>query len=328
MNVKSKNVQELELLLDFYSASGVDCVLDEMPHDRFLEHQTARAERLQRFSGAAMPEPAPSAPARAPAREMPAGETIARPDPRSGPSSGPRSGPHLVAGDFTPDDRAHLPQAAHATVTDAGTMADAAASAAAAETLDDLRAALAAFEGCNLKRTAKNLVFGDGNPKARIMFVGEAPGRDEDIAGLPFVGRSGELLNRMLEAIGLNRDEDVYIANIVPWRPPGNRTPTPLEIGLCRPFIERQIALVGPELLIPLGAPSARELLGTSEGIKKIRGRSRTCTIGGKTMEAIATLHPAYLLRQPAEKRFAWQDFLAIRARLDALLHQASGEGA
>lgn len=303
MNVKSKNVQELELLLDFYSASGVDCVLDEMPHDRFLELEAARAERLQRFSGRS--EPAPVA--------------------LEGRNKAHPARPH---GEPTNIARVSMPHAAPAIVSDAQTMGDAARQAASARDLDELRAALMAFEGCNLKRTAKNLVFGDGNPKARIMFVGEAPGRDEDIEGVPFVGRSGELLNRMLDAIGLSRTDDVYIANIVPWRPPGNRTPTPLEITLCRPFIERQIALVGPDLLIPLGAPSARELLGTTEGIKKIRGRSKTCEIGGKTMEAIPTLHPAYLLRQPAEKRLVWQDFLAIRARLDTIPRQVPSGGA
>ena len=168
----------------------------------------------------------------------------------------------------------------------------------AAATLADLRAALLAFDGCNLRLTATQLVFADGNPESRVMLVGEAPGRDEDIQGLPFVGRSGQLLDRMLAAIGLTRNE-VYIANVVPWRPPGNRTPTPQETAICRPFIERQIELCNPDFLILLGGAAANELLDTAEGILKLRGRWRDYNTGTRTIRAMATLHPAYLLRQP-----------------------------
>ncbi|MGA7344257.1 MAG: uracil-DNA glycosylase, partial [Pseudolabrys sp.] len=135
-----------------------------------------------------------------------------------------------------------------------------------AKTLDELRAILDRFEGCALKSTASQLVFADGNPEARLMLVGEAPGREEDIEGLPFVGRSGKLLDRMLAAIGLDRTS-VYIANIVPWRPPGNRTPTPQESQICLPFILRQIELADPDILVCLGGPSAQTLLGIREGI-------------------------------------------------------------
>ena len=158
------------------------------------------------------------------------------------------------------------------------------------------------------------MVFADGNPNARVMFVGEAPGRDEDIEGLPFVGRSGKLLDLMM-AIGLDRT-NVYIANIVPWRPPGNRTPTPQESSICLPFILRQIELVDPDVLVCLGGPSAQTLLGIKEGITRMRGRWFTFDTGTREIRAMATFHPAYLLRQPLEKRLAWRDFLAIKKAL------------
>ena len=184
-----------------------------------------------------------------------------------------------------------------------------------AETLDELREILQKFDGCALKATASQLVFADGNPKSRVMFVGEAPGRDEDIEGLPFVGRSGKLLDRMLAAIGLDRTS-VYIANIVPWRPPGNRTPTPQESAICLPFIRRQIELADPDILVCLGGPSAQTLLGIKEGITKTRGRWFTFNSGKREIRALPTFHPAFLLRSPLQKRFAWRDFLAIKMAL------------
>ncbi len=203
-----------------------------------------------------------------------------------------------------------------AAVTPSDDVARAARSTAkSANSLEELRAALLAFDGCNLRLTATQLVFADGNPAGRVMFVGEAPGRDEDIQGLPFVGRSGQLLDRMLAAIGLSRNE-VYIANIVPWRPPGNRRPTPQETAICRPFVERQIELCDPDFLVLLGGASANELLDTPEGILKLRGRWREYHTGTRAIRAIATLHPAYLLRQPLHKRLAWRDFLALKAAL------------
>ncbi len=184
-----------------------------------------------------------------------------------------------------------------------------------AKSLEELRAILDKFDGCALKATATQLVFADGNPKARVMFVGEAPGRDEDIEGLPFVGRSGKLLDRMLAAIGLDRTS-VYIANIVPWRPPGNRTPTPQESQICLPFTLRQIELVDPDILVCLGGPSAQTLLGIKDGITKTRGRWFTFNNGKREIRAIPTFHPAFLLRSPLQKRFAWRDFLAIKKAL------------
>jgi DNA polymerase len=192
---------------------------------------------------------------------------------------------------------------------------EARAAATQAETLDALRAALERFEGCALRATASQLVFADGKPGARVMFVGEAPGAEEDREGLPFVGRSGKLLDRMMAAIGLDRGS-VYIANIVPWRPPGNRTPTPPEQAICLPFIRRQIELANPDVLVCLGGPAAQALLGITDGITKARGRWFEFDTGTRTIKALATFHPAYLLRSPAAKRLAYRDFLAIKKAL------------
>ena len=159
---------------------------------------------------------------------------------------------------------------------------------------------------------------GQACPGAPLMLVGEAPGRDEDIAGRPFVGRSGQLLDRMLAAIGMSRRENAYIANVIPWRPPGNRTPTPLETEICRPFIERQIELAKPRVLVTLGGPSAKVLLGATEGVLRLRGKWRVhTTASGVDIPTMPTLHPAYLLRNPAHKKLAWRDFLEIAAKLD-----------
>ncbi|WP_336809724.1 uracil-DNA glycosylase [Bosea sp. MMO-172] len=207
------------------------------------------------------------------------------------------------------------PMAAAATAPDDATVS-AKALAREARTLDELKAALAGFEGCALKATAKNLVFADGNPEGRVMMVGEAPGADEDRIGLPFVGRSGQLLDRMLAAIGLSRKDDVYIANMLPWRPPGNRTPTPQEVAICLPFIQRQIELADPDILVCVGGPSAQGLLGFT-GILRSRGKWVEYDTGTRRIRAIATLHPAYLLRRPLDKRLAWRDLRALKTALD-----------
>lgn len=201
-------------------------------------------------------------------------------------------------------------------VPDEGQAALAREQAAGAKTLNELRAAMNEFNGCNLKYTAKQAVFSDGNPEAPLMLVGEAPGRDEDIEGLPFVGRSGKLLDRMLAAIGVDRTS-AYLANVLPWRPPGNRTPTPQETEICRPFIERQIELADPQFLVALGGSSAKVLLRSADGILRMRGSWRVYkTPGGKEIPIMPTLHPAYLLRNPAHKKLAWRDFLEIKAKL------------
>jgi uracil-DNA glycosylase family 4 len=195
-------------------------------------------------------------------------------------------------------------------------IASAREAARTAPSLEALRALLENFDGCALKHTATRLVFSDGNPQARIMFVGEAPGRDEDIEGLPFVGRSGKLLDRMIAAIGLDRSK-AYIANVIPWRPPGNRTPTPQETQICLPFIQRQIELVNPDVLVTLGNPSTQTLLSTREGIMKTRGKWFDYDTGTRTIRAIATFHPAYLLRSPSYKRMTWLDLRAIAKELE-----------
>jgi len=278
----------LHTLLAFYVEAGVDTVLDEAPVNRFT---------------AETPQPR-SSPA-------PAGE----------PSSSRQTPPRTLSsfsgsGGVTPNLR---PRPAPASLDvppapDAAIMA-ARQAAAGATSLDALRDMLERFEGCALRLTAKRLVFADGNAHARVMFVGEAPGREEDIAGLPFVGRSGQLLDSMMAAIGLDRTT-AYIANVIPWRPPGNRTPTPQESQICLPFIKRQIELADPDILVCLGGPSAAALLGVTEGIRRSRGRWRVYHTGTREIRAIATFHPAYLLRTPLEKRFAWRDFQAIRAAL------------
>jgi uracil-DNA glycosylase len=186
--------------------------------------------------------------------------------------------------------------------------------ARAAGSLEELRDILDRFDGCGLKASASRLVFADGNPQSRLMFVGEAPGFEEDKQGLPFVGRSGQLLDRMLSAIGLNRTQ-VYIANIVPWRPPGNRTPTPVETQICLPFIKRQIELANPEILVTIGQPSTGALLEV-QGITKNRGRWFAYHTGSREIRAMPMLHPAYLLRTPLAKRLAWRDMLAIKKAL------------
>jgi uracil-DNA glycosylase family 4 len=191
------------------------------------------------------------------------------------------------------------------------------AAARNAASLEQLGATLARFDGCSLKATAKNLCFYRGAAKARLMLVGEAPGRDEDIEGKPFVGRAGQLLDRMLSAIQLS-EQDVHITNIVYWRPPGNRTPTPQEAQVCRPFLERQVELVAPEVIVLLGGAAAKHMLDVAEGIMKVRGKWRDLEIGTHKARCVATLHPAYLLRTPAAKRLAWRDLLAIRAILDS----------
>ncbi len=194
------------------------------------------------------------------------------------------------------------------------------AAARQAATLDDLRAALESFDGCPLKRTATNLVFTDGNPEARVLMIGEAPGADEDRQGLPFVGVSGKLLDRMLASVGLDRTR-VLISNTVYWRPPGNRSPTTAELAACMPFVERLIEIVDPDILVAMGGAAAKSLLGRAESVGRLRGRWFTFSTPGMShpIEATVMFHPAYLLRSPAQKRLAWRDVLELRRKVDAL---------
>jgi len=207
-------------------------------------------------------------------------------------------------------------------MADAGSfeaVGDARALAAGANTLEELKAALDSFKGISLKRTATQMVFADGNPKARVMLVGEAPGADEDRLGRPFVGLSGQLLDRMMAAIGLSREDSIYISNVINWRPPGNRNPSDAEIALSMPFIQRHIELVNPAVLVFVGGVAAKALLQTSTGIMRLRGKWADYTAGNSTIPVLPMLHPAYLLRSPAEKSLAWQDLLKLKAKLRAL---------
>lgn len=191
--------------------------------------------------------------------------------------------------------------------------------AAQARTLDELRAALAGFDGCPLALTATNLVFADGNPASGLMLVGEGPGAEEDRAGLPFVGPSGQLLDKMLGSIGIDRTS-CLITNLIPWRPPGNRNPTDAEVLACLPFLHRHIALVRPKHLVLLGKLSASALTGSKDGILRMRGKWREAHVPGleAPIPALPMLHPAYLLRTPGAKRDAWADLLLLRRTLDA----------
>ncbi len=202
---------------------------------------------------------------------------------------------------------------------DDDTIGNAQAAAASANDLVQLKAALEAYEGCGLKRTATNTVFSDGTPAGGILFIGEAPGRDEDRIGKPFVGRAGQLLDKMLLSIGLDRTVNAYITNVINWRPPDNRDPSPEEAAQCLPFLRRHIELAEPELIVLLGAVAARHVVGLTEGIMKMRGRWLEYRVGGRMVPLMPTLHPAYLLRQAAHKKLAWRDLQAIRERMETI---------
>src|SRR5499426_4612582 len=275
-------------LLAFYVEAGVDAVVGEDPANWFAEREAARPSATR---AEAVP-PAGTAKRMAPSGDRPS-VALARP-----------------GGDKPASDAAGLapppaPEVAIGAARNAAKTAD---------SLARLQAILGQFDGCALRNTATQLVFADGNPQARLMLVGEAPGRDEDIAGLPFVGRSGQLLDRMLGAIGLDRTS-AYITNVIFWRPPGNRQPTPAEIATCLPFVERHIELAMPEILVLVGGASAKTLLARNDGITKLRGRWFNYESAGmsRPISALPTYHPAFLLRQPAQKREAWRDLLALQ---------------
>ena len=262
-------------LIAFYLDAGVDGLLGEEPVNRMADDIAA-----QRLGPVVSPEPQDKTARRARNEPPPA--------------------------DAKPSTAPVPPEAA---------VMAARAAARTATTLDELQALLTGFEGCALRATATQLVFADGVPQSRVMFVGEAPGYDEDILGRPFVGRSGKLLDRMMAAISLDRSSS-YIANVVPWRPPGNRTPTPQETAICLPFIRRQIELADPDFLVCLGGPAMQTLLGVKDGITRSRGRWFAYDTGRREIRALATFHPAFLLRSPLQKRFAWRDFLALKKAL------------
>jgi DNA polymerase len=270
-------------LIAFYLDAGVDALLGEEPVNRMTDEVA----------------PPPRGLGVSPRAEDQSARRARSESPPIGRSTTASQRPGLAAAPASPD--AALMAAREAART--------------ATTLDELRGLLADFEGCALRATATQLVFADGNPQSRVMFVGEAPGYDEDIVGRPFVGRSGKLLDRMMAAISLDRTSS-YIANVVPWRPPGNRTPTPQETAICLPFIRRQIELVDPDFLVCLGGPAMQTLLGIKDGITRSRGRWFSYDTGRREIRALATFHPAFLLRSPLQKRFAWRDFLALKKAL------------
>ncbi|MBB4266840.1 uracil-DNA glycosylase [Roseospira visakhapatnamensis] len=279
-------------VLRWYDVAGVDECTGEAPVDRFAADAQRRAERQ-----------AASSRPRQPPESVPAERGRDR-RPVTAPASPPERPP------------------SHGAVDSQG--GGAAALASRAASLDDLRAALEAFDGCPLKITATNTVFGDGAPDAALMVVGEAPGAEEDRQGRPFCGVSGRLLDDMLASIGFDRTT-AYITNVVPWRPPGNRKPTPAEVSVCLPFIERHVALVAPQVLLLVGGLAASSLLGTTQGITRLRGRWETRQVGQHAIAAMPTFHPAYLLRNPEAKRLSWRDLLAVQERLTGLAGATSG---
>ena len=274
-------------LLEWYKAMGVDEAISETPTDwSAMTGFALPREAMPR--NAPQPAAAPPGVARTPAPKAP----IAPVTPAASPER-------------------RMPAAA----PDAAVMA-ARSKAGEANSLAELEATLRSFDGCGLKATAKSLCFYRGAEKARLMLIGEAPGRDEDIEGKPFVGRAGQLLDKMLAAMSLT-EADVHITNVVYWRPPGNRTPTPQETEVLRPFLTRQITLVEPSIILLLGGAAAKQVLGVTEGIMRLRGKwLEYKESDGRAVRAMATLHPAYLLRTPIAKRLAWRDLLLVRQEL------------
>ncbi len=282
---------ELAALLHFHADAGVDWLLEDAPLDRFAEFAASRQARAPQSGAQSQqrePQNAPPQPP-SPARQ---GSSAATRAPAAAPSS-----PVTVA---LPDDQA---------------IASARFAAESARSLAELKTALESFNGCNLKNSARNTVFAEGDPSSGIMVIGPMPDADDDREGLPFTGKTGLLLDRMLAAIGLDRTK-LMLTNVVPWRPPGNRSPSGPEMEICRPFIELQIALAEPKTLLLLGNFTARFFFGGSGTIHTLRGQWRDVAVGAGTASAIATLHPQELLNAPASKSLAWQDLLAFQARL------------
>ncbi len=321
----SEALEGARQLLEWYRAMGVEAALGLEPVDWLARGDAGPGQGFRLPSLPFAPADATGGAAPGAAAQVGAAGRTAASTPAAGSGAGarpapgvrPAAGPALPqrvppqAGALTP---AGPTRAFAAMPPDAATLA-ARGLAGSCATLDDLAAALARFDGCALKTTAKSTCFYRGNPRARLVIIGEAPGSEEDREGRPFVGRAGQLLDLMLKSIGLG-EADVHITNVVYWRPPGNRTPTPQEAEACRPFLERQVALVRPDLVLALGGAAAKQVLGVADGIMRIRGRWHDLAIGGHKVRAMATLHPAYLLRTPAAKRLAWRDLLQVRAAL------------
>jgi DNA polymerase len=285
----TKGETDLRAWLEWHAQMGVADLVLEDPIDRFHREDVDFAPAARKV-GSASPAPMSSTP-----------------------EHGPGGPPAWVLG--FEEERPPTAETARRSHTPpgAGAASDAKALAASCDSLEALAEALRQFDGCPLKETAINLCFADGNPASPIMLIGEAPGAQEDRQGRPFVGPSGQLLDRMLKTIGLDRSK-VYITNVIYWRPPGNRSPTAAEIAICQPFLERQIELIRPKLLVFVGGIAARALLGRTEGVTKLRGRPFVykSEVDGRDIPALVMFHPAYLLRQPAQKRFSWRDLLSI----------------
>lgn len=267
-------------LLAWYAAMGVDEAIGDVPVDR--------------FAASAAPPASQEPPAKTP-------RTDPRPASRNSPAAPPATPP-----------KAKRTAAASPNPNTPAPALD------GIKSLSDLEEAVAAFDGCPLKKTAKTTCFARGSEQAKVMLIGEAPGRDEDLQGKPFVGRAGRLLDKMLAAIGLD-ESSVYITNTIYWRPPGNRTPTPQEIASCAPFLARQIELLAPDVIVLLGGAAAKSMLETTEGIMRLRGKWKLYHAKDRDIPTLATLHPAYLLRSPEAKRYAWRDLLMLKERLSTL---------
>jgi DNA polymerase len=285
--------KELAALLAFHAEAGVEWLLENEPVDRFAEFEAMKTRRGE--NRAAQPD----------------GEAVS-----SGNSGGSRqsAGPSVGSRVASPPSP---PVAAAVAIPDEQAVKEAQFAADAARSLGELRTAMEAFAGCNLKNSARNLVFAEGNKASGVMIIGPMPYADDDRDGRPFAGKHGEMLERMLAGIGLSR-ADVLLSNVVPWRPPGNRVPSAREADICRPFIERQIALAEPKQLLLLGNFTARFFFGASETIHQLRGEWRELSAGGHRVPALATLHPQDLVAAPVNKRFAWADLLAFKARITA----------
>ena len=278
---------QLRSLLHFYADAGVEWLLEEEAVDRIAEFEAMRAARGTQAPRETDPSP------QQPARSTPARQEQSR-------AAAPAPQPNVLSNVAIPDSQA---------------VAEAELAASSAGSLEELRMAMEAFNGCNLKTSARCLVFAEGNAKPSVMVIGAMPNADDDRDGQPFSGRQGAMLDRMLTGIGLDRT-DILLSNIVPWRPPGNRPPSQREADICRPFIERQIALAEPNHLLILGNFAARFLLRSNDMIHQLRGEWREVAVSGRTIPAFATLHPQDLVTAPVSKRLAWQDLLAFRAGL------------
>ncbi|MCP4934474.1 MAG: uracil-DNA glycosylase [bacterium] len=286
---KATDHKQLATILQWYYMSGVDVIIADQPTDWFeiSKHPAAPASIARQ---------APSNPPRASSPTVPKREV---------PAKGAKTAPKIA--------RANHSLAAPKTEL---AVLEARELSAKANTIEELQTALRQFDGCSLRNMAKNTCFADGNPRSSLMLIGDAPGRDEDLAGRPFVGRDGQLLDKMLQAAKLCRHKDVWITNTVFWRPPGNRTPTQAETDICRPFLERQIELIKPQIIVALGGTSAKTLLRTRSGIMRLRGKWVELDINGESYQLLPILHPSYLLRTPAAKKLAWQDLLMIKEKL------------